>query len=176
MPEAREAAGREIREGVGRLEEWMGVDAGALASARWLLRGDSIWLHSADAWPLGAWGPDELDDPAAGWRFTSLGLRAFRRESGGRLRPTHDLLMRLDAQVQGRVITLGAADARRLLEDGGLAVQGVPDGYAALRLEGHVVGRGFVRSGRVRPEIPRPQRRSLLEALAASEGGSAAAG
>jgi NOL1/NOP2/fmu family ribosome biogenesis protein len=60
-----------------------------------------------------------------------------------------------------------------LLEGRRVVVEGVSDGYVALVLGGEVVGRGFVRDGVLRHEIPRGRTRWMraaveLEAASAS--------
>jgi hypothetical protein len=146
----------------------MGVPVDAIPGARWMVRGDSVWLHSASDWPMDAWEKDGGPNSAATWRFVSLGLRAFRQESSGRLRATNDLLRLLDAQLRDRTITLSRGEASRLLEQGELSTHGVADGYVGLRLDEGVIGRGFVRSGRLRSEIPRAHAKLLAEALSFS--------
>jgi hypothetical protein len=100
-----------------------------------------------------------------GWRVVSAGIRAFRRESGGRIRATNDLLRWLDRRLECRVVELSAAEALRLAETGETAFDGNEDGYVALRLSGRVIGRGWVRSGRLRSEIPRARAEGLADVL-----------
>jgi NOL1/NOP2/sun family putative RNA methylase len=165
--EGREASDRRIDEGLVHLHQQMGIPLHVLRKYRWMIRGDSVWMHAAETWPLAAWGPDALQDPRASWRFISMGIRAFRTESGGRMRPTNDLLRRLDDAVHDRVVRLEEGECLRLLEGDGVSIRGFSDGYVAVRLDGGVIGRGFVRSGRLRHEIPRPHAASLRKALAA---------
>jgi hypothetical protein len=49
----------------------------------------------------------------------------------------------------------------------------MPDGYVALRLSGLNVGRGFVRGGTLRHEIPGVHKRSLRRILEIDTGGEA---
>jgi hypothetical protein len=148
------------------LEQTMGVPAETFRSARWLLRADSAWLHSCAEWPLGGWLERGADE--AGWDLLSVGVRAFRLESSGRMRATNDLLRRLDGALKERTVTLNADEMLRLVGGGELTAGETSDGYVALRLEQGVVGRGFVRGGRLRSEIPRPQAGLLADALRAS--------
>jgi 16S rRNA C967 or C1407 C5-methylase (RsmB/RsmF family) len=155
-----------LDEALQELRRGMGVSDGALSGARWMIRGDSVWMHRAPAWPLDTW--EKRGGAEARWRFISLGVRAFQRESCGRLRPTNDLLRALDGALRDRTVELAAAEALALLERGDAGAGGFADGYVALRVEGRVVGRGFARGGRLRPEVPRPEAKLLEHALRAS--------
>jgi hypothetical protein len=146
----------------------MAVPESALASVRWLIRGDSVWMHDVAEWPMETWAWNAGPVGAKAWQFLALGVRAFKRESSGRLRPTNDLLRLLDGNLRERIVELDREEALRLLEPGDSSASGIPDGYVALRLEGSVVGRGFVRGGRVRAEIPGPQAELLRQSLRAS--------
>jgi hypothetical protein len=168
---AREPAARALEESLAELEQSMGVGADALESARWLIRGEGVWLHSCAEWPLDGWAAGEAEPD---WRLLSVGVRAFRLESSGRMRATNDLMRRLDRDITERVVTLGREEMVRLLSAGELPAAGTSDGYVALRLEEDVVGRGFVRAGRLRSEIPRPQARLLVDTLTARAHGARA--
>jgi hypothetical protein len=74
--------------------------------------------------------------------------------------------------LEGRVVDLRAADALRLVETGEIAFQGTDDGYVGLRLSGRVIGRGWVRSGRLRSEIPRARADGLADVLRNVGGGT----
>jgi 16S rRNA C967 or C1407 C5-methylase (RsmB/RsmF family) len=167
------SAGAQIPEShlEGALEEIqlaMGVPARVLERTRWMIRGESVWMHDVAAWPMDVWLEGPEPGQPADWRWLSLGVRAFRQESSGRLRPTNDLLRLLDGDLRERVVELDREEALHVLERGESSTSGVPDGYVALRLGGRVVGRGFVRAGRLRAEIPRPQAALLRESLRAS--------
>jgi len=157
-----------IAEGLARLREEMCVTPEALAGGRWMLRGDSVWLHSCAEWPVDAWEAEHEANFRSDWRLVSTGLRAFRYESSGRLRATNDMLRWLDRHIGERNVDLTGSECLRLLEAGDVAVDGVSNGAAALRLEGHVIGRGWVRSGRLRSEIPRARAHGLKDVLRVS--------
>jgi hypothetical protein len=159
-----------LEEALDGLHHEMGVSPEALWEARWMIRGDSVWLHEAAEWPVDAWTLQPLAASAAGWRVVSFGLRAFRQESSGRLRATNDLLRFLDGSLRDRTMELSRGEALELLSQGESRASHVADGYVALRVEGGVIGRGFVRSGRLRHEVPRPHAKLLAEALAFSLG------
>jgi len=165
-----EQATDQIAEGLARLREEMGVTPEALGEARWMLRGDSVWLHSCAEWPVEAWQAEAEANARSDWRLVSTGLRAFRYESSGRLRATNDMLRWLDRHIGDRTVDLTGPECVRLLEAGDVAVDGVSNGAAALRLEGHVIGRGWVRSGRLRSEIPRARAHGLKDVLRVSGG------
>jgi 16S rRNA C967 or C1407 C5-methylase (RsmB/RsmF family) len=157
-----------LEEALDGLHHEMGVSREALSEARWMIRGDSVWLHEAPDWPVDAWTQQPLASSAAGWRVVSLGLRAFRQESSGRLRVTNDLLRFLDGSLHDQTVELSRGEALELLSQGESRAGHAADGYVALRVEGGVIGRGFVRSGRLRSEVPRPHAKLLAEALAFS--------
>jgi 16S rRNA C967 or C1407 C5-methylase (RsmB/RsmF family) len=160
----REPPAHALAEGLIELEQTMGVRAETFRNARWLIRGDSVWLHSCAEWPLDGWWAQGADSGRE-WDLLSVGVRAFRLESSGRMRATNDLLRRLDGALTQRTSELSPSEMVRLIEEGELAAAGTSDGYVALRLEQGVVGRGFVRGGRLRSEIPRPQASVLADAL-----------
>ena len=163
--DARPDARRAIAAGLSRLAEWTGVARERLERERWMVRGDSVWVHGCRSWPLAAWAatPGVPD-----WQFVSAGLRAFRLGRSGPPVPTNDLLRRLGPELRDRVVVLEREGCLEMLEHGGLERPGLSDGYVALRLEGAVIGRGRVRSGRLVSEIPRAQARFLIEALTPS--------
>jgi hypothetical protein len=164
-----EPSRRSIELALDKLHLDMGVPRAALERFRWMARGGSVWLHTCDQWPLAGWRSRAAPE-RDGSTLVSFGLRAFRIESGGRLRPTNDLFRLLDEALQERVITLDRGACARLLEAGETEVGGTLDGYVALRLEDHVIGRGWVRGGRLRSEVPRSHARLLAEALRVSGG------
>jgi hypothetical protein len=118
-----------------------------------------MWAHGCGEWPFDAWAG------RGAWDSVAVGLRAFSFDSGGLPRPSNDLLRWLGESVTGRGVDLSLESWRRLLSGVAVEVEGVTDGYVALRLDGMPIGRGFVRSGRVRHEIPRVHARSLATIL-----------
>ena len=168
-PDAREEAGRVVEAGLARLAQWTGVARERLEGERWMVRGDSIWVHGCRSWPLDAW---EGQGPAPDWQFVSAGLRAFRLGRSGPPVPTNDLLRRLGPALRDRVVHLERGSWVEMLERGGIALPGTGDGYVALALEGVVIGRGRARSGRLVSEIPRAQAHFLVRALDPSPVGS----
>jgi len=151
-------AARAIERALDDLRTTFGVQDEALERFRWTARGDSVWAHSAGEWPLAGW-------PEGGhWRLVSAGVRAFGPDAQRRLRPSNDLLRVLDAAVRERRVELTEGEALALLEGRGPAVA-IGDGPVALVLEGHVIGRGDVRDGRLRSEIAKARARPLREVL-----------
>lgn len=159
---------RALRDGLRSLEEDMGVAAERLAAERWMVRGDTAWVHGCGGWPVAVW--EETGSRASDWRFVSVGLRAFRPGLAGRPRPTNDLLRRLGGSLRDRVVQVGRGELLRTLEEGTAPVTGVSDGYVALALEGFVLGRARVLGGRLVPEIPAGRARVLREGLRVAEG------
>lgn len=153
----RDAAAR-IAAGVHTLRETFGLDDAALEGLGWIVRGDAVWMHSCDAWPVAGW-------PEGVPRLLSLGIRALGAGPDGRDRATNDLLRWLDRRLRARVVTLSAAECAALLEAGSLPVD-LTDGWAAIRLEERVIGRGVVRRGALRPEIPKAHLRALRRVVA----------
>ncbi|MCL7967489.1 MAG: RsmB/NOP family class I SAM-dependent RNA methyltransferase [marine benthic group bacterium] len=141
------------------LKEVWCVEPSALDGVGWMLRNDRMWAHGCGEWPFDAWAG------RGAWDSVAVGLRAFSFDSGGLPRPSNDLLRWLGESVTGRGVDLSLESWRRLLSGVAVEVEGVTDGYVALRLDGMPIGRGFVRSGRVRHEIPRVHARSLATIL-----------
>jgi precorrin-6B methylase 2 len=166
-----EGALADVRAAVDILDEAWGVDASALEGRRWMRRGSNLWLHGCSAWPVEAWSP------GGHWRLVALGLRAMDLGGDGPPRATNDLLQWLDGAVTRRRIELDAAGWRRLLDGAEVRAEDAPEGYAALVLEGMVVGWGFSRGGRIHPHVPKGRSAWLrkvvaTEAEAAARGGS----
>lgn len=159
------ASGEEARERVESCLEILtsefGVDREAVRDVRWIVRGDSVWVHRAEEFPVG-WA--EVRDR----RFLSLGLRAFKEDprSPGGERPTNDLLKWLDARVTRRVLPMDSAGCLELLRGGQVAFSEASHGFVALRVDGRTVGRGRIGRGGVRPEIPKAHARRLQDVLA----------
>ena len=141
------------------LREVWRVESSALEGVRCLLRNDRLWAQGCGEWPFDAWAG------RGAWDSVAVGLRAFSFDSGGLPRPSNDLLRRLGESLTGRRVHLSLESWRTLLSGAPVEVRGVTDGYVALQLDGQTVGRGFVRSGRVRHEIPRVHARSLATIL-----------
>ena len=134
------------------------MHTGALNGLSWMVRSDSAWMHTIDAWPVEAWEPGE-------WRISSVGLRALSPDARGRPRPTNYLLRLLGDRITGRRVDLDYATAERVLArepvDNPLEVPG----YAALTLDGQVIGRASVGRAGIRHEIPKARAKRLLEIL-----------
>jgi NOL1/NOP2/sun family putative RNA methylase len=163
-PGPAEAAAR-VADGKARLSESFGVAPRRLEATGWMVRGNSLWGHTLDAWPLDAW------EPSPDWRFVSLGVRVMRTDRRYGFRPTNDGLRWLGPDLGRRVVELDLEDGLRLLEGAPIAadVEG-GNGNVALALHGEVVGRGVLRHGVVRPEIRSGRARQLTEILMATLG------
>jgi hypothetical protein len=135
------------------------ADSRALDGVDWMLKGDHARVHGCGEWPFEAWAGHR------GWKSVSVGLRGFGFDTGDLPRPTNDLLRWLGGSLAGRGVDLSSLKWLGLLRREPVQVEGISDGYVALRLSGLTVGRGFVRSGRVRHEIPGVHARSLRAVL-----------
>ena len=162
----------------GRLEETLttlkhdwGVNPLRLESMRWLIRGESVWMHTCADWPLDAWA-ETAGDAKQHWRLVCVGIRAMGPGPGGRLRPTNDFLRWLDYDVGARVADLTPELLIDLLEGRAPDATQLPGGFVALRLDGRVIGRGQVRRGGLFHEIPKAMARSLREVLDPSRTGT----
>lgn len=158
-----EAAGETARARFEALREaltgYWGVDPGAVDGVRWLSRGDHVWAHGCGEWPVETW----LD--RGGWRTISVGLRAASFDALGGPRPTNDLVRWLDGAIRGRRVDLDSASWLQLLRREPVTAAGPEDGYVALCLDGIPLGRGFIRTGEVRHEVPKVHARRLRETL-----------
>ena len=141
------------------LERTWQVDPRPLGDIGWLIRNDRVWAHGCGEWPFDAWAGQ------GGWSSVSVGLRAFSFDSGGLPRPSNDFFRWLGAELGGRSIDLDRSEGRALLRGEPVGVAEVSDGYVAIRLSGLCIGRGFVRSGSLRHEIPAVHSRSLRRIL-----------
>jgi NOL1/NOP2/sun family putative RNA methylase len=147
-----------IRTAKDELTGRFGVPEDALQSARWLLRGGRLWLHSLDEWPFPAWqeGP---------WRPVSVGFRAVDFDSRGRPRPTNDLLRWLDASVTDRVRDVTREELQRLGSREALPIVGDVLGPVAIRYSGEVLGRGAATRDGFKSEIPKARAADLMRAF-----------
>lgn len=135
------------------------VEPRHLDGAGWLLRGDRAWVHGCEEWPVAAWAGHR------GWKLVSVGLRGFGFDTGDLPRPTNDLIRWLGGSLTGRAVDVPSCDWPGLLRRESVRIEGMSDGYVALRLSGLPVGRGFVRAGRARHEIPGVHARLLQGVL-----------
>lgn len=158
--------GRELRdEGLRRLRDEYGAPGAELAEMRWMVRGDSVWMHRCPTWPLGAW------EGQGGWRMISLGLRALVDDARGGVRPTNDLLRWLEEARGERVMSLAHPECLGLLEGETLSAPGITDGWVVLRIEEGIVGRGLVLREGLRHEIPKARAGRLRAVLKRAVGG-----
>ena len=142
-----------------RLESLFGIGADVRSDFGWLVRGEDLWVHRCESWPLGSWGESEH------WRVVSVGLRAMVPDYRNRPRPTNDLFRLLEQAVLPKLVSLSMDQWATLLNGEDVSVPGVESGFAPLGLQGHVVGRGLVRGETVRHEIPKVQARWLAKIL-----------
>jgi len=147
-----------VEKGTGALVRHFGVAADTLAPFRWLARGGRLWMHRAEEWPVEGWTP-------GGWRVVSLGFRALEFDSGGRPRPTNDLLRWLDRSVASGTVDLTDEQAVRLLRGDPLPWPDELSGLLALRYAGYVIGRGVPTTAGIRSQIPKARARDLRVAL-----------
>jgi hypothetical protein len=166
-------APRNIAEGVVSIAARHAMDAAFLGSCRWTLRGDTVWAHRLQEWPLEAW-------ESGAWRAVSVGLRAIEIDTSGRARATNDFLRLASTRIHACVVDVDAERACRLL--GGAPEPGdasSPLGPVALRYRGDVVGRGRYGRDGLASEIPKARAGDLLRALTlepSSVGSAGAAG
>jgi 16S rRNA C967 or C1407 C5-methylase (RsmB/RsmF family) len=137
-----------------------GPSPAELDALQWMVRGGRVWVHTAESWPLPSWSPGT-------WRPVALGIRSIEFDSGGRSRPTNDLLRLLGQRVRGARLELTAGRLAALLAGGPEAADPAHAlGPVALSFEGSVVGRGaYTREG-LASEIPRARAVDLERALA----------
>lgn len=134
------------------------IPSDALEGAGWMVRGDTVWMHTCGEWPLEAW-------KANGWRAVSVGLRAIEIDTRGRPRATNDLL-RYASDAVGSAVELGDGPLLDLLRGATLPLpEGTPAGPIALRYAGEVVGRGLTTRGGLVSHIPKAHARELARAI-----------
>ena len=150
---------RIIKEGKDRLKSSFGIDSDVLERFQWIVRGDNSWIHRCGSWPLEVWGESTR------WRIISVGIRAMVPDYKDKPRPTNDLLRLLERALAHKVLSLSKKEWKRLLNDEEVDVVGVESGFVPLGIDGQVTGRGLVRGGRVRHEIPKVQARWLAKIL-----------
>ena len=159
---ASEAA-RVVEEALESVRARYDIEPAFLAGRRWILRGDTIWMHRLRDWPLAAWEP-------GAWRAVSVGLRAVEIDANGRARATNELLRLASRALHAHVEEVDAERMRRLLA-------AEPDGRAnppalgpvALRYGGDVIGRGRYTARGLASEIPKARAQDLLRALSPVE-------
>ena len=162
FPDGRTDSGHALRmidEGKARLQEFFDVDESAFEGLQWMVRGDDLWVHRCDGWPLGVWGESDR------WRVVSVGLRAMVPDYKGRPRPTNDLLRLLEGALAQSLVSLSRGEWKSLLEGSEVDVPGVQSGFVPLGLDDHVAGRGLVRGEHVKHEIPKVQAKWLAKIL-----------
>lgn len=157
-----EGARRDVDAARSILGEAWGVAPEVFEGRRWLRRGSNLWLHGCPSWPVEDWKEGRH------WRLVALGLRAMDLSGDGPPRATNDLLQWLDDAVTRRRIELDRPTWQALL-DGREVRPEAPEGYAALVLDGHVVGWGFVRGGRLQHHVPRGRSKWLRNLVVAPD-------
>jgi hypothetical protein len=152
--ESPHRAARRITEAVTELESWFALHA-LPSDLRWIVRGDNIWAHTAESWPVPAW---KRSNPPTAWRIVSFGIRALRRRAGHGETPSNRFLARWGRELGAdRKIRLSTDELLQLLEGNGqsLPVERLHDGVHALEWEGMVLGRGIVGARGLTHEIPK---------------------
>jgi hypothetical protein len=152
-------ASETIEMGLDRLGSLFGVGADVLGDFGWIVRGEDLWVHRCESWPLESWGESDR------WRVVSVGLRAMVPDYRNRPRPTNDLFRLLETSIMPNMVPLSEDQWSKLLEGEEIAVPGVESGFVPLGLREHVAGRGLVRGEKVRHEIPKVQARWLARVL-----------
>ena len=153
------AAAETIEVAFDRLESLFGIGAAVRGDFGWIVRGEDIWVHRCESWPLGSW------DSSDRWRVVSVGLRAMVPDYRNRPRPTNDLFRLLEKAILPKLVSLSVDQWAKLLNGEDIEVSGVESGFVPLGLQGHVAGRGLVRGETVRHEIPKVQARWLAKIL-----------
>ena len=153
------AAAETIEVAFDRLESLFGIGAAVRGDFGWIVRGEDLWVHRCESWPLGSW------DSSDRWRVVSVGLRAMVPDYQNRPRPTNDLFRLLEKAILPKLVSLSVDQWAKLLNGEDIEVSGVESGFVPLGLQGHVAGRGLVRGETVRHEIPKVQARWLAKIL-----------
>lgn len=134
------------------LEHRFGMPHHILESLCWMVRGENIWAHTAERWPVATWSRDPA---ATRWRVVSLGIRALKQRPEGMETPSNHFLARWGKALgTDRQVELTRDQLRILLSDLHIPSAGLPVGPVALLWEGMVLGRGMVGVGGLRHEIP----------------------
>ena len=154
-----EVAAETIDASFDRLESLFGIGAELRSDFGWIVRGQDLWAHRCETWPLGNWGESDR------WRVVSVGLRAMVPDYRNRPRPTNDLFRLLETAILPKLISLSLDEWAKLLNGEDVAVPGVESGFVPLGIQGHIAGRGLVRGETVRHEIPKVQARWLAKIL-----------
>ncbi len=154
-------ARRRIEAAAERLRAEFGVAEEALGGLEWMARGDDVWAHRCESWPLESWGAPRR------WRVVSVGLRAMVPDYRGNPRPTNNLFRLLERAVARKLVCLSRDQWKALLGGEEVQTPGVKSGWVPLGLDRRVAGRGLVRGERVRHEIPKVQARWLAKILEA---------
>jgi NOL1/NOP2/sun family putative RNA methylase len=154
-----QVAAETIAAGFDRLESLFGIGADVRSDFGWIVRGEDLWVHRCESWPVESWGESDQ------WRVVSVGLRAMVPDYRNRPRPTNDLFRLLEQAILPKLVSLSVDQWTKLLDGEDVAVPGVESGFVPLGLEGHVAGRGLVRGETVRHEIPKVPARWLAKIL-----------
>ena len=154
-----QVAAETIEAGFERLESLFGIGADVLSDFGWIVRGEDLWIHRCESWPLGSWAESDH------WRVVSVGLRAMVPDYRNRPRPTNDLFRLLEVAILPKLVSLSVDQWTTLLKGEDVVVPGVESGFVPLGLQGHVVGRGLVRGETVQHEIPKVPARWLAKIL-----------
>jgi tRNA (cytosine49-C5)-methyltransferase len=158
-PDDGSGHGERIRAALDTLVNRLGFSAEELASYGWIMRGENVWAHRCGEWPIESWAPGR-------WRTITVGLRGLSPGPSGWLKPTNDLLRALDHMAPNMRVDPSDAEWNALLARKSIPVEGL-NGIRALTLEGRIAGRGVVKDGELRHEIPKAQAKFLSEAFAA---------
>jgi NOL1/NOP2/sun family putative RNA methylase len=142
-----------------RLESLFGIGADVRSDFGWIVRGEDLWVHRCESWPLGSWGESDR------WRVVSVGLRAMVPDYRNRPRPTNDLFRLIEKAIAPKLISLTLDQWTKLLDGEDVGVPGIESGFVPLGLQGYVAGRGLVRGETVRHEIPKVPARWLAKIL-----------
>jgi NOL1/NOP2/sun family putative RNA methylase len=146
------------------LESHYGVDPTRFEGLHWFERGDALWVHGFEEWPIDNWSPGRH------WRLITLGLRAADLGGDGPPRPTNDLLQYLDSAITRNRLELDAQQWCDLFDGREVRIDDIERGHVALAFDGHVAGWGFVRDHRLQHHIPRGRSQWLRNVVAGRAG------